>query len=542
MIISINNHIMKKILVFIASVLVATATLAQGVTKHGESTTTGHEFVDEHGNLVGEPALDKHGRILSAGLPNGNGTQNNPYQVANLANLTWITEQSEAGNTFAGQYFIQTADIDASPTQTWFNGYGWTPIGTMDVPFSGIYNGNSYSISSLFINRPDQNNIGLFGVVSDGVLTNISLIYAEITGYNSVGSLAGRITDLTDVSYSNSLNHQVILHHQIGGGLVGRAISSTLYRCNTSGELQKVNTSDWNHIGGLVGLISSSSLVDECFSHANVNSLMHNVYGGLVGRAETSSEILNSYARGSVIGTWAIAGGLTGDLSAAGIINSYSTGEVYGDHLIGGLVGRLLNNGTCSNCFWDITTSNQNSSACGIGRTTAQMKSQDTFTNAGWDFENVWGLDPYINDGYPFLRWEYEHLYMLSLDVSPENTGSVTGAGEYLEGAEASITATANPGWEFVNWTGDITYVADPNAAGTTVTMPAQNVSLTANFLEEVEPVFFNLSLGVHPENTGSVTGAGAYQEGAEASITATANPGWEFVNWTGDITYVADP
>ncbi|MDR4989371.1 MAG: FISUMP domain-containing protein, partial [Bacteroidales bacterium] len=133
-------------------------------------------------------------------------------------------------------------------------------------------------------------------------------------------------------------------------------------------------------------------------------------------------------------------------------------------------------------------------------------------------------------------------LYNLHLEVHPEGAGSVFGESEYEEGELVNVTATANPGWEFVEWTGDITYIADPHSAGTTVTMPAQNVSLTANFQEEEEPVFFNLSLEVHPENAGSVTGAGEYQEGAEASITATANPGWEFVNWTGDITYVADP
>ncbi len=74
--------------------------------------------------------------------------------------------------------------------------------------------------------------------------------------------------------------------------------------------------------------------------------------------------------------------------------------------------------------------------------------------------------------------------YNLYLEAAPVNAGTVVGEGEYQEGAEVSITATALEGWEFVNWTGDIEYLDDVNAAEAIVTMPAQNISLTANFQE----------------------------------------------------------
>lgn len=75
--------------------------------------------------------------------------------------------------------------------------------------------------------------------------------------------------------------------------------------------------------------------------------------------------------------------------------------------------------------------------------------------------------------------------YKLDIDVNPEGAGTVTGDGEYIEGEEVVLTATANEGWEFVNWTGDTGYVDDPDAASTTVTIPAQDVTLTANFEEK---------------------------------------------------------
>ncbi len=75
--------------------------------------------------------------------------------------------------------------------------------------------------------------------------------------------------------------------------------------------------------------------------------------------------------------------------------------------------------------------------------------------------------------------------YDLDLNVHPPGAGVLTGAGHYSDGYVVSISATAKTGWEFVEWTGDIAHVDDPMAASTTVTMPASNITLTANFEEE---------------------------------------------------------
>jgi uncharacterized protein (TIGR02145 family) len=75
--------------------------------------------------------------------------------------------------------------------------------------------------------------------------------------------------------------------------------------------------------------------------------------------------------------------------------------------------------------------------------------------------------------------------FSLNIEVNPDTAGTVNGAGEYEAGDQVNIAATANPGWEFTEWTGDIDYVDDPNVPNTTVIMPAQNMSLTANFIEE---------------------------------------------------------
>lgn len=70
--------------------------------------------------------------------------------------------------------------------------------------------------------------------------------------------------------------------------------------------------------------------------------------------------------------------------------------------------------------------------------------------------------------------------YNLNLEVSPEGAGTVSGAGQYQAGEQVNITAEANPGWEFENWTDDDGIVSE--AANFIYTMPAEDVTLTANF------------------------------------------------------------
>jgi len=82
----------------------------------------------------------------------------------------------------------------------------------------------------------------------------------------------------------------------------------------------------------------------------------------------------------------------------------------------------------------------------------------------------------------------------ININSNPLNGGVVTGAGNYDEGTEINITeinitAIANEGYEFMNWTGDTNYIADANAPNTTVTMPAYDISITANF-EQVDIIY----------------------------------------------------
>ncbi len=73
--------------------------------------------------------------------------------------------------------------------------------------------------------------------------------------------------------------------------------------------------------------------------------------------------------------------------------------------------------------------------------------------------------------------------FTLTLHISP--FGHVSGTGNYPEGATVAITGTPHINHQFVDWTGDTEHIADASAASTTLTMPAQNITLTANFEQD---------------------------------------------------------
>ncbi len=119
-------------------------------------------------------------------------------------------------------------------------------------------------------------------------------------------------------------------------------------------------------------------------------------------------------------------------------------------------------------------------------------------------------------------------IFNLTLVANPEEAGELTGEGEYEAGEDVMVTATANDGWAFINWTGAM---GDTLSSESTYgfVMPENDLELTANF----ELMSYTLSLLAAPEEGGEVVGAGIYYPGDEIEVDAIPNENWEFINWT---------
>ena len=95
------------------------------------------------------------------------------------------------------QSFILTADVNLtgltftqSPIAPDTDNVQWN--GFQGTKFTGIFDGNSHTISNLTITASTQDYIGLFGYVgSDGQIRNLGVEDVNMTGRDSVGGLVG---------------------------------------------------------------------------------------------------------------------------------------------------------------------------------------------------------------------------------------------------------------------------------------------------------------------------------------------------------------
>ena len=142
------------------------------------------------------------------------------------------------------------------------------------------------------------------------------------------------------------------------------------------------------------------------------------------------------------------------------------------------------------------------------------------------------------NEGYHFVKWsdgdtnptrtitvtdnvtltaEFA-INVYTVTLTAEN-GTVTGAGEYEHGQTANITVTPAEGYHFVKW-------SDGDTNPTRTITVTDNVTLTAEFAINVYTVTLSA-------DNGTVTGAGEYEHGQTANITATPAEGYHFVKWS---------
>ena len=285
----------------------------------------------------------------------------------------------------------------ANPTAN--GGKGWQPIGARNYTFTGTFDGQGYEIRDLFINRPDEDLVGLFGCVEPGgVIRDIGVVNASVIGNWEVAGLAGENVGIVSHCYFTGNVNGV----DDVGGLVGYN-----YGLASNSHSTGTVTSTEGSAGGLVG--SNEGNVRTSYSTSSVTG--NSAVGGLVG-ADWYGGVTSSYSNGNVVGL-ELVGGLIGIIQGSYVTDSYSTGSVTGEEDVGGLVGHRWET-TVSNCFWDKDTSGRTTSAGGRGRTTNEMKDVSTFSGAGWNIIAValnetnpaytWNIVNNIT--YPFLSWQ----------------------------------------------------------------------------------------------------------------------------------------
>ncbi len=334
----------------------------------------------------------------------GDGTIENPYQITDIVDLCWLSATDSIWND--SLYFEQTADIDAAATRNTVDGKGFSPIGNLDSVFTGFYNGKGHAINNLFINRGDENYVGLFGFAGGAEIDSLGIANCEITGSQITGGLIG---ELYDSSSANNCYVSGVVKgsNSYVGGIVGVCSRSNLSSCFATSSVSCPNYK----VGGISGLASRSN-VTKCYSSGSVSG--DHAVGGLVGD-NYKSTVETSYFTGSATGGYNV-GGLVGDCDYGNIANCYSVGLVVEDLTadlnggVGGLVGMIYGD-SLMNCFYNKETSLQDYSA-GIfqqtysrsvyGYTTYEMRKTSNFN--GWDINTSSDWDIRPDSTYPALK------------------------------------------------------------------------------------------------------------------------------------------
>lgn len=115
----------------------------------------------------------------------------------------------------------------------------------------------------------------------------------------------------------------------------------------------------------------------------------------------------------------------------------------------------------------------------------------------------------------------------VSAGSMPVGGGTITGAGTYADGSEATLIALPNTGYAFSNWTEDASIVS---ASPSYTFVVNTDRTLTAHFT--VVGSAKTVATGSLPGNGGTTSGDGAYPSGSSATVVAVPNNGYKFSKW----------
>lgn len=238
----------------------------------------------------------------TATQPEGSGTKEDPYLIADAANLLWLQKQIPRGDTvndqhadvlagkytakFAGMYFLQTQDIDLNGKNFASIGYYFANAKRMGA-FGGTYDGQGFAIRNGKITSQNTGhglNVnwghGLFGMIHGATIKNIVLDNVQVEGHGVTGAIVGRAAATADdKEKGETLN--------IIENCVVNANCTVTAKYPTSVDTTKLSADydQASRAGGIVGMAYGTT-VRYCVNHAAINVPGNWVMtGGIVGSA-----------------------------------------------------------------------------------------------------------------------------------------------------------------------------------------------------------------------------------------------------------------
>lgn len=342
----------------------------------------------------------------------GDGTEQNPYQIASAAELTLLEElirkEAEESNQedYAKASYVLTADIvlnDCSDFEQWSqNGpeYSWRPIGGGSLgDFKGSFDGNGYTISGMYMNLNNESHekdYGLFDTIWDAKVQNVNLesSYISVSGIGT--KVGGIVANVAGESLVNDCTSNIVIEVYDGsaGGVVGgisggrsgadkveyteedeqRGPFSIVKNCSFGGTIRQKRENSMSSLGGVAA--GNEGNLENCVNYGTiyfgardtdrVGGIVASA-GGIISGCENAGTLMCTLEEGvEPSDTSVCAGGIAGKMfmSSTGskkymsrlatITNCKNTGTVTGTMSVGGIVGSAYDpvqkdgNGKCS--------------------------------------------------------------------------------------------------------------------------------------------------------------------------------------------------
>lgn len=291
---------------------------------------------------VVKPVLTWNGSAASS-FSVGSGTQDDPYVIVSGAELAYLANLVNSGNSqYAQASYLLGCDIILNETDDfarWSSNAPdnrWTPIGSSAdaVEFTGTFDGNGFAVVGMYVSGEYENS-GLFGKVKNAGIKNLTVRDSYISSTGNCGGIAGYVhgDSLMGTGISKCAFTGVIVSSgDNAGGIVGCVEADgeenfvTIEQCYSLGSI----SSEGNNAGGIAGLMHADSgdvKIAQCFSAAEISASADNA-GGIAGCCKVTdgdSSVFNSYFSGSAAGgNDESVGGITGVLECAngeGVVN-----------------------------------------------------------------------------------------------------------------------------------------------------------------------------------------------------------------------------
>lgn len=326
-----SDFILFVVVLLIALVVFSGVKLYRTMKNKNETTTA-----KPASSQTGQPVMVWNGAAASS-FASGSGTKEDPYIIENGAQLAYLANLVNDGNSYyASCCYKLSRDIALNETANYGSWtqeapeHTWLPIGYSDSSddhayFTGTFDGDDHTISGLYI-ETDSDYAGLFGIVRNGTVKNLVLKDAYVSGGNYVGGIVGYFASDTS------------------------AVSGFSY-CGFSGVVK----ASGNNAGGIAGYCRAEGnenmpSVSSCYACGKINSAK-GYAGGIIGVGEAASgsvKIMDCLNAADVFAGTKNSGGIAGELRAADgdvmALNCVNAGMITGGvscDTLGGLSGSV---------------------------------------------------------------------------------------------------------------------------------------------------------------------------------------------------------